>query len=61
MSELNSADYYRGREEQERALAARAVDPGIAAIHADMADRYSELRGQAVTHPPTRSKLHLVA
>ena len=35
--------YYARREEQERALAAKASDPAIRAIHSAMADKYAEL------------------
>lgn len=43
MSDLNSIDYYRLREQRERDLASNAVSPGIAAIHLDMATRYAQL------------------
>lgn len=39
----NSAEYYRSREQKERNLAQAAFDPAIAAIHLDMAARYSKL------------------
>lgn len=55
MSELNSTDYYRRRERQERALAEAATNPQIAAIHLDMASRYSALvdasRGASTMRP----------
>jgi hypothetical protein len=43
MSDLNSVEYYQAREKKERALAASAVDLGVAAIHRQMADRYADL------------------
>jgi hypothetical protein len=49
------AAYYARREEQERALAAKAVDPAIRAIHCAMADKYAELarRGARPAEPPS--------
>ena len=43
MTDLNDVNFYRSRERHERALAERAGDPAIAAIHTQMADRYAEL------------------
>jgi hypothetical protein len=43
MTEGNELEYYERREQQERALAARAIDPTIAAIHAKMAEDYAAL------------------
>lgn len=43
MSGENSVEYYLKREQQERDLAASAMDVSIRAIHLDMADRYAEL------------------
>lgn len=41
MSELNNQEFYVRREAVERKLAARAIDPRIAAIHVQMADEYA--------------------
>ena len=43
MSEPNALEHYQRREQKERILAAAAIDPAIAAIHAEMADHYSDL------------------
>lgn len=43
MTVSNDASFYVERERQERELAERACDPAIAAIHAEMADRYARL------------------
>ena len=43
MIDLNTTDYYRSREQQERELAEAATSPAISGIHLDMARRYSEL------------------
>lgn len=43
MTDGYELDYYERREQQERALAARAIDPAIAAIHAKMAEDYAAL------------------
>ena len=42
MFEQNDIDYFRRRESEERERAAAAPDPTIAAIHAEMANRYAE-------------------
>lgn len=47
MSDANTITYCRQREARERALAARAISGAIAAIHRDMAERYSRLIEQA--------------
>lgn len=47
MTDLNTPDYYRRREQQERALAARAISADISGIHAELADRYATLRESA--------------
>ena len=47
MNDLNSREYYLGRERQERRLADDATDATIAAIHRDMAERYRELAVEA--------------
>ena len=36
-------DYYRQRADEEAVAAERAVDPSIAQIHCDMAQRYRDL------------------
>ncbi|MFC4594324.1 hypothetical protein [Sphingobium tyrosinilyticum] len=43
MRDFDSVEYYLSREEKERALAAAALDPKIAAIHLDMAERYAAI------------------
>ena len=43
MSETSDRSYYSRRAEQERALGEQARDPAVAAIHFDLADRYSLL------------------
>jgi hypothetical protein len=47
MQDLNSIDYYQSREEKERALAVAALNPEIAAIHLDMAERYAAIIQQS--------------
>ena len=59
MSELNSAGNYRGREQQERARATACIDPAIAAIHVEMAERYAALVMQADPQRRPRPKLRL--
>ena len=39
----NSREYYRGRSERERELARAALNPIIANIHSELADRYDRL------------------
>ena len=46
MNQLNHQDYYVTRAATSRALALRAADPSIAAIHADLAKRYDILAAQ---------------
>ena len=41
MAELNDTDFYLRREREARAMAERASDEAIRAIHADFADRYA--------------------
>ena len=43
VSELNTVDYYRRRERQERVLAQGAQIRGIQKIHLDMAEHYASL------------------
>jgi hypothetical protein len=47
MRDLNEADFYLYREQQERQLAAQARDPAIAGIHLDMAEHYASLAQSA--------------
>lgn len=47
MNRVNSTNYYRYRENHERETAAKAADPRIAAIHLELAERYSRLVGEA--------------
>ena len=46
MPDENSVAYYLGRERRERHLASAAVNPAIAAIHHELADRYARLATQ---------------
>lgn len=43
MNEPNNRSYYACRAEASRALAERAVNPEIAAIHTELATRYEAL------------------
>ena len=43
---INSAAYYRNREQTERTLANQAASPAIRDIHLEMAERYRELAEQ---------------
>ena len=43
MGQENSREYYRGRSERERELARAALNPIIADIHTELADRYDSL------------------
>jgi hypothetical protein len=54
---INTPDYYRRREAQERALADHAVDPRIRDIHVDMAERYPTLQAEALA--AARPKLRI--
>ena len=57
MSASNTAEYYGRREQAERALAAKAIDPAIAKIHLELASRYAE---QAAATPRSkRPTLHV--
>ena len=40
MGQENSREYYRGRSERERELARAALNPIVADIHTELADRY---------------------
>jgi hypothetical protein len=43
MADPNTPDYYRTREQRERAMSESAASPAAAAIHRQLAERYSEL------------------
>ena len=43
MSEARDRSYYSSRAEQENELGEQAADPAVAAIHFELADRYSLL------------------
>jgi len=47
MSEENDREYYEARAANARQMAAKAVDPHIGKIHAEMADRYDQLAEHA--------------
>ena len=49
MAQANHREYYERREREARALAGASSDPEIRRIHAEMAERYSEL---AIAAPP---------
>ena len=55
MYDSEDGDFYARREKTQRMLAARALDPAIAAIHMRMADEYATLVAR-----PTRPSLRLV-
>ena len=57
MTELNSVEYYRTREQQERGLAVAATSPAIAKIHIEMADRYADLAEAVVPELQPRPML----
>ena len=48
------SEFYRRREQQERAIAQCSISPEIGAIHAAMAERYAELAQM----PPADAGLH---
>lgn len=50
-----SANYYRGRERAERALADQATSTAIRQIHLEMAERYRELTEQVEQSMPARA------
>lgn len=41
MIEIDDSDFFTHREATQRRLAARAVDPSIAAVHTQLADQYA--------------------
>ncbi len=51
MNQPNYQDYYISRAAASRSLAQRAADPMIAAIHAELADRYDVLVAQTSRRP----------
>ncbi|MFC3711672.1 hypothetical protein ACFOMD_03765 [Sphingoaurantiacus capsulatus] len=51
MIEFGSVEYFRAREQEELARAATALNPKVAAVHRDMARRYSILAGASVPSP----------
>ena len=53
MTKLNEFEFYQLREQQERAIAARAGSPAIAAIHLEMAESYRRLAEMARREAPT--------
>lgn len=58
MSEQDTAQYFRIRELRQRSMASAAIDPTIAAIHLELADRYAELTDRSES--AGRHKLRLV-
>ena len=55
MSAENSREYYRSRSDRERELASAAINPDIADIHMELADRYDWLADHLVEGlPPLR-------
>jgi len=59
MTDLNAPEYYRRREQQERALADAAKSPAIEEIHRELAERYADMAAKAET-PAPRPRLRLV-
>lgn len=45
--EIDEADYYRRREQDQRQLAEQASSKSIRNLHLDMADRYREMAQKA--------------
>lgn len=45
--EINDADFYRRREQDQRQLADQASSQSIRNLHLDMADRYRKLAQEA--------------
>ena len=52
MGRENSREYYVGRSARERELARAAVNPEIAGIHSELADRYDRLADHLVDKHP---------
>ena len=59
MTDLNAPEYYRRREQQERALANAAKSPAIEEIHLELAERYAHIALKAEA-PTLRPRLKLV-
>lgn len=57
MSEENSREYFESRAANARTMASKAIDPHIAKIHQEMADRYGQLAAHANAAGP---KLQIV-
>lgn len=49
MSVLNFREYYLARAETSRRLAEQAASPNVAAIHAELAERYRLTAAQAAS------------
>jgi hypothetical protein len=58
MSKQSNREYYTARVNTERALAAEAKDATIAALHAELANRYAQLLAD-LDEEPTRQTLHV--
>ncbi len=58
MSDYDQA-YYQERGEKARELAAAAVDPKIAAIHLEMAERYDLLASSKAEAPTGQATLRI--
>lgn len=58
MSRLSNREYYESRVATERALAAEAGDATIAALHAELANRYAALLAD-LDQPAERTKLRV--
>ena len=55
MSELDDADYFSLRANEERTLSLKSKDKRAAAAHTEMAERYEELADQfRASHPRLR-------
>ncbi|MEO9130694.1 MAG: hypothetical protein ABI240_05740 [Sphingomonas sp.] len=59
MSDANDREYYAARAQAARALSEGASDPGIAKIHAEMAERYELLA--AASPSRQRPRLHVAS
>lgn len=46
MATVSDAEYYAGRMQQHRGLAAVAVNETVRAVHLDMVQRYANLIGE---------------
>lgn len=56
----NTQGYYEDRSRKARELAAAAVDPKIAAIHMEMAERYDRLASASARAPTGKPPLRIV-